>query len=406
MTQPARGTLATDIEPFPPSVFTSATVGAGAAPTTHLVGHAVRPPVAPCADRPGLREALTDLRRTHAATTCNHYRQALYSLYQQLDGPNAPNPVRHVSRFLVLAPEPRGLSYDMVRGILAAMSDQGAPAEEGQPCPVGSKVVPAKMKKGSLSHTEDRFPGTSRKRRDTVVLPDSSQEDPEVIRMSQWAEIRQMHVVDGVPKKQIAERLGLDIKTVRRAVAQTTAPARRAVSRPRHLDRWLAQIEQWLRQDRRLTAKRIRRLLLPLAGPVAERTVRWYVARLKPPPAPKMLGSPAVRRMSLNALCSPLLSIGVPIVVVNTSLDSRHRQPAASRSFELEGSMPAQGIGHGVGHRDRAPAARRFRLSESRFPTGSLQRLSHREHSRFQVDVFSTSARALHPAATRVRPRP
>ena len=39
--------------------------------------------------------------------------------------------------------------------------------------------------------------------------------------MSQWAEIRQMHVVDGVPKKQIAERLGLDIKTVRRAVAQS-----------------------------------------------------------------------------------------------------------------------------------------------------------------------------------------
>ena len=101
--------------------------------------------------------------------------------------------------------------------------------------------------------------------------------------MSQWAEVRQMHVVDGVPKKQIAERLGLDIKTVRRAVAQATAPApaRRAVSRPRHLDRWRAQIEQWLRQDRRLTAKRIRRLLLPLAGPVAERTVRWYVARLK-----------------------------------------------------------------------------------------------------------------------------
>ena len=82
--------------------------------------------------------------------------------------------------------------------------------------------------------------------------------------MSQWAEVRQMHVVDGVPKKQIAERLGLDIKTVRRAVAQATAPARRAVSRPRHLDRWRAQIEQWLRQDRRLTAKRIRRLLLPL----------------------------------------------------------------------------------------------------------------------------------------------
>ena len=59
------------------------------------------------------------------------------------------------------------------------------------------------------------------------------------------------------------------------------------MSRPRHLDRWRAQIEQWLRQDRRLTAKRILRLLLPLAGPVAERTVRWYVARLKAAAAPK-----------------------------------------------------------------------------------------------------------------------
>ena len=94
------------------------------------------------------------------------------------------------------------------------------------------------MKRDPLSHTEDRVPGTSRKRRDTVALHDSSQEDPEVISMSQWVEIRQMPVVDGVPKKQIAERLGLDIKTVRRAVA-----------RPRHLDRWRAQIEQWLRQD-------------------------------------------------------------------------------------------------------------------------------------------------------------
>ena len=110
------------------------------------------------------------------------------------------------------------------------------------------KRDPARQReKGPLSHTEDRFPGTSRKRCDTVVLHDSSPEGPEVIRLSQWAEIRQMHVVDGVPKKQIAERLGLDIKTVRRAVAQATAPARRAVSRPRHLDRWRAQIEQWLR---------------------------------------------------------------------------------------------------------------------------------------------------------------
>ena len=36
--------------------------------------------------------------------------------------------------------------------------------------------------------------------------------------MSQWAEIRHLHLVEGVPKKEIARRLQLDVKTVRRAV--------------------------------------------------------------------------------------------------------------------------------------------------------------------------------------------
>ena len=45
--------------------------------------------------------------------------------------------------------------------------------------------------------------------------------------MSQWAEIRHQHLVEGVAKKQIARRLQLDIKTVRRAVEQPTPPVRR-----------------------------------------------------------------------------------------------------------------------------------------------------------------------------------
>ena len=36
--------------------------------------------------------------------------------------------------------------------------------------------------------------------------------------MSQWAEVRHLHLVEGVPKKEIARRLQLDVKTVRRAV--------------------------------------------------------------------------------------------------------------------------------------------------------------------------------------------
>ena len=44
--------------------------------------------------------------------------------------------------------------------------------------------------------------------------------------MSQWAEIRHLHLEEGVSKKEIARRLQLDIKTVRRAVDRPTPPAR------------------------------------------------------------------------------------------------------------------------------------------------------------------------------------
>ena len=106
--------------------------------------------------------------------------------------------------------------------------------------------------------------------------------------MTQWAEIRHLHLVEGVSKKQIARRLQL---------GHQDGPAAPWSSRPRRRGRprrgcaaWTRggeQIAQWLDQDRRLTAKRIRRLLLPLAGPVAARTVRRYVAALKVATAPK-----------------------------------------------------------------------------------------------------------------------
>ena len=105
--------------------------------------------------------------------------------------------------------------------------------------------------------------------------------------MSQWAEVRHLHLVEGVPKKEIARRLKLDVKTVRRAIGRPTPPVRVSPQRVRSLDPWQKQIEEWLRDDRRLTAKRVRRLLLPLAGPVSQRTVRRYVAALKSEVKPK-----------------------------------------------------------------------------------------------------------------------
>ena len=99
--------------------------------------------------------------------------------------------------------------------------------------------------------------------------------------MSQWAEMRHLHLVEGVPKKEIARRLKLDVKTVRRAIGRPAPPARVSPPRPSSLDPWREPIKQWLCEEPRLTAKRIRRLLLPLAGPVAARTVRRYVAELR-----------------------------------------------------------------------------------------------------------------------------
>lgn len=103
-----------------------------------------------------------------------------------------------------------------------------------------------------------------------------------MIRVSQWAEIRQMHLVEGIPKKEIARRLGLNVKTIRRALQREEAPIRRVSPlRERRLDPWRDEIEGWLKADPKITAKRIRRLLLPEAGSVPGRTVREYVAAVR-----------------------------------------------------------------------------------------------------------------------------
>lgn len=100
--------------------------------------------------------------------------------------------------------------------------------------------------------------------------------------MSQWAEIRHMHLVDGVPKKEIARRMGLNVKTVRRAVACTVAPVeRRSPARGRRLDSCREEIIDLLRHEPKLTAKRIGRVLGAKAAGVQERALRRYVRVLR-----------------------------------------------------------------------------------------------------------------------------
>ena len=131
--QRPKGTLAADIEPFLRQIADRPRLVAERRQQLEwwaaCLGHLRRDAIEPG----DVRTALADLRRTHAASTCNHYRQALFSLYQALDGRDAPNPVRDVKPFASPAPEARGLSYDTVRRILAAMSDQGSAMVKGKP---------------------------------------------------------------------------------------------------------------------------------------------------------------------------------------------------------------------------------------------------------------------------------
>ena len=84
--------------------------------------------------------------------------------------------------------------------------------------------------------------------------------------MSQWAEVRHLHLVEGVPKKEIARRLKLDVKTGRQAMGRPRPPVRVSPQRVRSLDPWRQQVAEWLHDEPQLIAKRVRRLLLPLAG--------------------------------------------------------------------------------------------------------------------------------------------
>lgn len=100
--------------------------------------------------------------------------------------------------------------------------------------------------------------------------------------MSQWAEIRQLHMVEGVAVREIARRLDLDVKTVRRALKQPVAKhKRRSPLRKCRLDPLRERIEAILREEPDVTAKRVGRLLEGHGDVPRERALREYVSKLR-----------------------------------------------------------------------------------------------------------------------------
>ena len=133
MRRPA-GTLAADIDPFLRQMADRPRLVADRRQQLEWwatrLGHLRRDAIT-TAD---VRAALAELRQTHVASTCNHYRQALFSLYRALDGPRRPEPgPGRQAGHEPAPPEARGLSYDVVQRILAAMWDRGSARVKGKP---------------------------------------------------------------------------------------------------------------------------------------------------------------------------------------------------------------------------------------------------------------------------------
>lgn len=86
-----------------------------------------------------------------------------------------------------------------------------------------------------------------------------------MIGVEQWAEIRRMHLVDGVSIREIGRRTGLHRETIRRALASERPPAyRRRKEAPSKLDPFKEEIERLLRSDHRLPGTRVRELIAEL----------------------------------------------------------------------------------------------------------------------------------------------
>jgi transposase len=81
-----------------------------------------------------------------------------------------------------------------------------------------------------------------------------------VIGVERWAEIRRMHRVEGRSIREISRRTGLHRETIRRALAADAPPRYERVPVPSKLDPFKPWIEEQLRADPEIPAKRLREL--------------------------------------------------------------------------------------------------------------------------------------------------
>ena len=175
LTKRAAGTLAADIEPVLRQIADRPRLVAErrqqlewwAERLGHLRRHAITPS--------DVRAALAELRQTHAASTCNHYRQALFSLYKTLDGRDAPNPLR--GRRTVPEPRPAGARALVRRDPQHPGVHVGSRQRDGQGAPARRRV------RGEGTVPRARIHGDAAQRTDALPSRAPGSEDPDARRV-------------------------------------------------------------------------------------------------------------------------------------------------------------------------------------------------------------------------------
>jgi transposase len=107
-----------------------------------------------------------------------------------------------------------------------------------------------------------------------------------VVEVEQWAEIRRLHFVRGLSKREISRRTGLARDTVDRAVRSDEPPVYRREPAGSKLDLFKDEIHRLLKADPKLPGQRIRELLAPLGFDAGKTIVDDYLREVRPLFAP------------------------------------------------------------------------------------------------------------------------
>jgi hypothetical protein len=107
-----------------------------------------------------------------------------------------------------------------------------------------------------------------------------------MVGVEQWAEIRRLHFVRGLSKREISRRTWLARDTVDRAVRSDEPPVYRREPAGSKLDSFKDEIHRLLKGDPKLPGQRIRELIAPLGFEGGKTIVDDYVREVRPLFAP------------------------------------------------------------------------------------------------------------------------